>query len=92
MEAICDKNGWPKCKLHGLRMLNAEIFTRLPFASADSTNACQNAGSTKRFGMYAPLSAWQRASVIADRIEAHNSGVWERRVRTERTLFLEATV
>jgi hypothetical protein len=70
--------GRPTTKLHGLRMLNPEVFTRIPFRSADSTNACQNAGSLRRFGQYAPPSAWQRAAVIADRIEGHNSpAVWE---------------
>lgn len=45
----------------------------MPLASADSTNASVNSGSVKRFGMYTPPTAWQRASVIAERIEAHNS-------------------
>lgn len=66
-------DGRPWCKLHGLRMLNVEIFSRCPFASADSTNAAQNAGSVSRFGQYTPPEAWQRATVIADRIEAFNS-------------------
>lgn len=79
MPSICDEHGRPHCKLHGLRMLNPEIFTRMPFASADSTNAAQNAGASKRFGMYAPRDAWQRANVIADRIEAFNSATkWTR--------------
>lgn len=68
METVCD-DGRPRCKLHGLRMLNPDIFTWYPFASADSTNAVQNAGR--------PLAgltfAWQRANVIANRAEAHNS-------------------
>lgn len=70
---ICDQKKRPYCKLHGLRMLNPEIFSRCPFASADSTNAAQNAGSITRFGQYTPPEAWQRAVVIADRIEAYNS-------------------
>ncbi|ONN71687.1 hypothetical protein [Pseudomonas oryzihabitans] len=73
MATICDDHGRPRCKLHGLRMLDPAIFSRLPFASADSTNAAVNGGSISRFGMYAPPTAGQRASVIADRIEAHNS-------------------
>ncbi len=73
MRVCCDADGNPKCKLHGLRMLNPEIFTRLPLASADSTNAAVNSGSIKRFGMYTPPTAGQRAQVIADRIEMHNS-------------------
>lgn len=73
MQIICDKHGKPKCKLHGLRMLNPKIFTHLPLSSADSTNAAVNCGSIDRFGMYKPPTASQRAAVIADRIEQHNS-------------------
>ncbi len=77
MAAICDSHGRPRCRLHGLRMLDPAIFSRLPFASADSTNAAVNGGSISRFGMYAPPTAGQRATVIADRIEAHNSAaIW----------------
>lgn len=65
----CTLEGVPYCKLHGLRMLNPEIFTRLPFASADSTNAAQNAGRP----LAGLAAAWQRANVIANRIEAHNA-------------------
>lgn len=88
MPAIVDDIGRPWCKLHGLRMLNPEIFERMPFGSADSTNAAQNAGSVGRFGMYTPAEAWQRANVIADRIEACNgAAVWVAQDRTERALF-----
>lgn len=77
MAAICDKHGRPACRLHGLRMLDPSIFSRLPFASADSTNAAVNGGSISRFGMYPSPTAGQRASVIADRIESHTSSpVW----------------
>lgn len=79
MHAICDEFGRPMCKLHGLRMLDPEIFGRLPLSSADSTNAAVNCGSRARFGMYVPPTSSQRAAVIADRIEAHNSAhIWER--------------
>jgi hypothetical protein len=77
MRIICDDKGRPKCKLHGLRMLDPEIFTRLPLASADSTNAAVNSGSISRFGIYAPATSSQRAAVIAERIESNNSAsVW----------------
>ena len=80
MDAICDSEGRPMCKLHGLRMLNPKVFTKMPLASADSTNATVNCGSLDRFGMYKPPTASQRAEVIAERIEAHNSApVWEKR-------------
>lgn len=73
MEAVCDDKGRPRCRLHGLRMLDPQIFSRLPFASADSTNAAVNGGSIARFGMYVPPTAGQRAEVIASRIESYNS-------------------
>jgi len=87
MDAICDDQGRPLCRLHGLRMLDPAIFQGLPLASADSTNAAVNGGSISRFGMYTPPSAGQRASVIADRIEAHNSSAfWQRDKQVELTL------
>lgn len=86
MNAICDEQGRPPCRLHGLRMLNPEVFTKLPLASADSTNAGRNNCMVKNFGMYAPPTAAQRAAVIADRIEHYNSApVWVR--SSQQTLF-----
>lgn len=77
MKAACDDEGRPLTKLHGLRMLDPAIFHRLPLASADSTNAVRNGSSVKRFGMYCPPSSGARQSVIADRIESHQSAaVW----------------
>lgn len=73
MAVACDERGRPRARLHGLRMLDPEVFTRLPLASADSTNAAVNAGSVARFGSYVPPTAGLRAEVIASRIEAHNS-------------------
>lgn len=87
MSAICDERGRPMCKLHGLRMLDPEVFSRLPLASADSTNAAVNSGSLSRFGMYLPPTVSQRAAVIAERIEAHNSSpIFVRRDQQELTL------
>lgn len=87
MDAICDDHGRPLCRLHGLRMLDPQIFSRLPFASADSTNAAVNGGSVSRFGMYCPPTAGQRAAVIADRIESHNSAsTWVRDAQGELAL------
>ncbi len=84
MDAVCDEDGRPRVRLHGLRMLDPDIFTRLPLASADSTNAARNSGSTQRFGMYCPPTVAQRAAVIADRIESYNSpAVWAGSVRQE---------
>lgn len=78
MGAVCGPlGGKPYCKLHGLRMLDPAIFTRLPLASADSTNAVRNSNLAGRFGTYVPPSQAARMAVIADRIEAHQSAaVW----------------
>lgn len=73
MNAVCDKDGRPAARLHGLRMLDPAIFTKLPLASADSTNAAVNNGALDRFGIYIPATASQRAAVIADRVEIQNS-------------------
>lgn len=75
MSAICDEEGCPPCKLHGLRMLNPDVFTRLPLASADSANA----GRNNHNGKYPQPTAAQRAQFIANQIEAYNSAaVWTR--------------
>ena len=77
MKVACDSSGRPRCKMHGLRMLNPKVFTQLPLSSADSTNAAVNSGSTDRFGMYKPPTRYQCAEIIASRIEMHNSApIW----------------
>lgn len=73
MRICCDEKGRPLVKLHGLRMLDPAVFSQYPFASADSCNAAVNAGSLDRFGIYKHPDSAGRASVIADRIERHNS-------------------
>lgn len=73
MNAIDIGEGRPMCRLHGLRMLAVDIFTRLPLASADSTNAARNSNLVGRFGSYPPPTQAQRMAVIADRIECHQS-------------------
>jgi len=84
MNALCDEHGRPPCRLHGLRMLNPDVFARLPLASADSTNAAVNSGSLARFGMYVPPTSSQRAAVIAERVESQNSAaVWSRQPTQE---------
>lgn len=74
MNAICDDEGLPICKIHGLRMLDPEVFTRLPFSSADSTNVGRNIGIDGKWrGTYQPPDKDWRAAVMAARIESHNS-------------------
>jgi hypothetical protein len=68
----------PPPKVHGLRMLNPKIFSRLPLASADSTNIARNVQLDCRWtGSYSPATKKLRGLVLADRIEAHNAlGNW----------------
>lgn len=90
MRAICNDKGQPLCRLHGLRMLDPAIFSRLPLASADSTNAAVNSGSLDRFGMYLPPTAAQRAAVIAERIESINSAATWEPAPVQQDIFAEA--
>lgn len=70
---ICDEKGQPICKLHGLRMLNPEIFTKLPLSSGDSTTVGRNIGLDSRWkGTYQPKSKETRSQILVERIEAFN--------------------
>jgi hypothetical protein len=75
MRVVCNDDGQPLVKLHGLRMLNPEVFTRLPFASADSTNIGRNIGIDQAWknGNYPPPTKDMRAAVMRARIEAYNA-------------------
>lgn len=75
MRALCDDDGRPMCKLHGLRMLDPAIFTKLPFTSADSTNIGRNVGIDAhwRTGNYLPPTKDARAAVMRERIESQNA-------------------
>jgi len=68
MRVICDAEGRPRCKLHGLRMLSAKILKRLPLSSADSTNVARNGDR-----VFAAPTRTQRMLVNAIRIESVKS-------------------
>lgn len=72
---ICNNNGQPICKLHGLRMLNPKIFTKIPISSGDSTNIAMNIGKDKNWerGNYQPKTKETRAWVMRELIESHQS-------------------
>jgi hypothetical protein len=71
IKSICDSQGRPICKLHGMRMLDKDIFTKLPLASADSVNvALRVSRSTVSKRHMPPL---HRAQLCIDRIEPYNS-------------------
>lgn len=93
MDVVCDKAGRPVCKLHGLRMLNPDVFTRFPFASADSTNIAQNVGIDQKWkGTYLPANKEARAQVLRERIEAFQSPTfWNREANPiQEQLFMES--
>ena len=74
MRVVCNDDGQPLVKLHGLRMLNPEIFTRIPFSSVDSTNIGRNIGIDQAWrGTYTPPTKEARAAIMRERIEAHNA-------------------
>lgn len=74
MEFACDDEGRPLTKLHGLRMLDPDVFGKLPFSSADSTNIARNVGiDVKWRGTYTPVSKDTRAIVMRERIETFQS-------------------
>lgn len=84
MDAVCDEDGRPICKLHGLRMLNPTVFSHLPLASADSCNVARNIGIDRAWerSAYSPASKAERALILAGRIESHASASrWNRRTR-----------
>lgn len=73
MEVLCE-DGKPKTKLHGLRMLNRDVFLRLPLSSADSTNATQNGN---RKAAQCGCNTLTGMTIIADAIESEQSAsVW----------------
>jgi hypothetical protein len=81
MDVLCDKSGRPCSKIHGLRMLNPDIFKQFPFASADSTNIGRNVGIDSAWkGTYTPPTKEARAMIMRERIESHQSSIfWNRK-------------
>lgn len=89
LETICDFDGRPLCKLHGLRMLNPKVFSKLPLASADSTNIGRNINIDKNWskGNYLPPTKEARALVMRQRIEAYNSPAFFDNPTKQKVLF-----
>lgn len=86
---ICDKNGRPTVKVHGLRMLNPEIFTQFPFYSCDSTNIAQNVGIDSAWkGTYTPPTKEVRALVMRERIESQQSPIFWEKQKTQMNLLI----
>lgn len=92
MDVVCDRDGRPGTRLHGLRMLNPDVFTRFPFASADSTNIAQNIGIDSAWkGTYTPPTKEARAAIMRERIESQQSAIfWDRKAAPiQSPLFME---
>lgn len=72
MEVACDSDGYPKTRLHGLRQMDNEITSHMPYASVDSCNIARNIGiDAKWTGAMAPDSKDLRALIMRDRISKH---------------------
>jgi hypothetical protein len=89
MEVLCDKQGRPTTKIHGLRMLAPDVFSRFPFASADSTNIGRNIGIDSAWrGTYTPPTKESRTQVMRDRIESVNgASFWDKSVPVQVNLL-----
>ena len=79
MAVACDSEGMPKTKLHGLRQMDPEVFSVIPYHSVDSTNVARNIGIDSRWtGSYVPPSKDVRALCIRDVVNNHASAwKWE---------------
>ena len=76
MERAC-KDGRPKCKLHGLRMLRPSVYRHLPLASADSAGVSRGVGTTNWGGAYKAASDPVRATVLVEHFEsAQAAALW----------------
>lgn len=74
MEVACDENGYPRTKLHGLRQMDPEVFSVVPYSSVDSTNVARNIGIDSAWtGSYVPARKETRALVLRDNIAHHAS-------------------
>ena len=80
LDAVVDEHGFPISKLHGLRMLNPKVFSKLPLSSADSTNIGRNVGIDKRWstGAYPAPTKEARARLMRQRSDLYNGAQhWE---------------
>lgn len=69
-EAFAALSKFPRTKVHGLRMLNPRVFSRLPLHSADSVNVGRNCGAKAKSEK---TTARVAAVLLASRVECHNS-------------------
>lgn len=88
MEAVC-QDGEPITKLHGLRQMDPEIFSVIPYSSVDSTNVARNIGIDSAWtGSYIPKRKETRAMLLRDNIENHPSAArWNGPIARNMELF-----
>ena len=73
-EVICDQDGVPQAKVHGLRMLDPEIVEKFPFSSCDSATASIKSMFDKEWKhRFWPQSKAGRAALVADYLERAQS-------------------
>jgi len=84
-DILCDEDGFPRTKVHGLRMLASNIVSTYPFASCDSTNAAQN--GVRVASQIKADDLWGKQT-IAQRIEMIQSPArWDRKATEQGLLF-----
>lgn len=84
MDDVTDSRGVLPVKVHGLRMLDPNLFKYLPLHSGDSTNAAVNGHRAMAKGIYPAVERWQGGERIAQIIEAQQSAaVWDRSILIE---------
>lgn len=72
MAVCCDSDGYPLCRLHGLRQMDNDVTSNVPYSSVDSCNIARNIGIDSAWkGPYSPASKEIRAAVLRDRISHH---------------------
>jgi hypothetical protein len=90
MATVCDSEGRPATRLHGLRQMDPTVFSHIPYASVDSTMVARNIGIDSAWrGTYQPSTKECRAMILRDRIEAHASAShWSGSVAIQSSLAL----
>lgn len=79
MDYVTDEDGVLPCKVHGLRMLDSNLFKYLPLHSGDSTNAGVNGHIPMKKPPFPAVKRWQGNERIAQRIESFQSAsYWDR--------------
>lgn len=73
MNHLCQR-GTLTTRLHGLRMLNPDVFKYLPLASADSTTVARNVGIDKKWEGQTQ-NKQLRAQILAEKVEGRQSSV-----------------